>query len=114
MSLLTDLQNALPGLAVGVDAQGVATFTRSLTSAEWMLALPFIDPVAYGIAARRAAAIAFLASSGLAGRAISSVNNNSDRDAWNKAVGLVLGLTDQNYIILGTPVPVANPNVKTG
>lgn len=62
------------------------------------------------VADRYAAAVSFLSSSGLAGRNISTVNNNTDRDAMLKVIGFLLGIIDLNGLILGTPAPIVPQN----
>lgn len=62
------------------------------------------------VADRYVAAVAFLSSSGLAGRNISTVNNNTDRDAMLKVIGFLLGIIDLNGLILGNPAPTQPKN----
>lgn len=62
------------------------------------------------VADRYQAAVSFLSSSGLAGRNISTVNNNADRDAMLKVIGFLLGIIDLNGLILGSPAPTQPKN----
>jgi len=66
-----------------------------------------VDMIAYGKkenskANRRAAAVLSLAP--LVGRNISSINNNSDRELLNRATYFILGICDEDGVILATPV----------
>lgn len=54
---------------------------------------------------------AFLISSGLAGRNLSTVNNNTDRDALLKVICFQLGLCDSGGVIYPhNQFPQSNPN----
>lgn len=102
MTLHSDLVAAgLPVNGTAIEGQTVL-WTRALTPAELVIAEDIINPEKAAKKARKAAAIATI--NGLAGRNLSSINNTADRDALLKAICYMLGICDENGLILEQPI----------
>lgn len=100
-----DLINAgLPIDQVFDDAEGrtQASFLIPLTPAQLEIFDEIVEPTKKAKRLRKNASVLSLAP--LVGRNISSINNNADREMLNQAVYFMLGICDENGIILSATV----------
>lgn len=106
MSLHTDLIAAgLPVLGTAIEGQRVFFVggEENLTAQQKLDYERIVNPTAYIQKSAKANAANQIASATLAGRNITSINNNADRDALMRAVCYQLGIVDGNGIILASP-----------